>query len=141
MQIKRNPEPHPANYSVLNFSRGRTAIVSHGDKERLSRYSFRLKRSAHCWYVVTRATYATGYKEIPLHRLIMSTPPGQVCHHINHNTLDNRRENLVNLDPIEHRELHNLTLKSYTHIEHNSASQYMQPPIAFVSVQNSDNQI
>jgi len=37
--------------------------------------------------------YRDGRK-ISLHRIIMNAPPGKVVDHINHNTLDNRRENL-----------------------------------------------
>jgi len=41
--------------------------------------------------------YARGYKNgkrIMMHRLIMSTPEGMDTDHINHNSLDNRKENL-----------------------------------------------
>jgi hypothetical protein len=38
-----------------------------------------------------------------MHRQIVQATPDQVVHHINHNTLDNRRSNLQLLTPSEHR--------------------------------------
>jgi len=48
------------------------------------------------WYF-TNVGYATteiNYKRYLMHRLIMKTPKGMDTDHINHNILDNRRENL-----------------------------------------------
>lgn len=42
------------------------------------------------------------------HRVITNAQPSQHVHHINHNTLDNRLENLVLLSPKEHRIEHSL---------------------------------
>ncbi|MDC3426325.1 HNH endonuclease [Aquibacillus sp. 3ASR75-11] len=45
-----------------------------------------------------KKVYAVGYikggKQIKVHRFIMNTPKGMETDHINHNTLDNRKENL-----------------------------------------------
>ena len=37
-----------------------------------------------------------------LHRLIINAPPGKIVHHKNHNTLDNRKENLEVKTQAEH---------------------------------------
>jgi hypothetical protein len=41
-----------------------------------------------------------------LHRMITNCPKGFEVHHINGDTLDNRRENLMVLTPKQHTEIH-----------------------------------
>lgn len=45
------------------------------------------------WYK-SHYGYAVTAKGLRMHRLIMNAPKGMVVDHINHNKLDNRRENL-----------------------------------------------
>lgn len=51
-----------------------------------------------------------GYATCPgigrMHRLITSCPKGMEVHHKNHNKLDNRRSNLQNVTPEQHKEIH-----------------------------------
>jgi hypothetical protein len=66
---------------------GKSALVSDVDYEKLS---------AHKW-IVNTCGYAVrfeGAKCLIMHRLITSAPKGLEVDHINHNTLDNTRENL-----------------------------------------------
>jgi len=37
-----------------------------------------------------------------MHRFIAQTPRGMICHHRNHNSLDNRLDNLANQDKRSH---------------------------------------
>lgn len=53
------------------------------------------------WKVGTRQ-YVEAYE----HRVVMGNPTGMEVHHLNHNRSDNRPENLVVIDPSEHRRLH-----------------------------------
>lgn len=76
----------------LRLTQGQHAQIDASDFELVS---------AHKWYAVkTKWTYyaATNIagKRVYLHRLLMGLGPGrkQVVDHINHNGLDNRRENL-----------------------------------------------
>lgn len=53
------------------------------------------------WLSYFKWHYANGYAQsnllknrLSMHSLIMNTPKGMDTDHINHNTLDNRRENL-----------------------------------------------
>ena len=48
--------------------------------------------------------HGTGH--MPLHRLIMGSPPGLDVHHIDYNRWNNRRENLVALTRKDHMRLH-----------------------------------
>lgn len=47
-----------------------------------------------------------GIKRVYMHRLIANTPDGQITHHCNRNTLDNRESNLLNMTQKEHELLH-----------------------------------
>lgn len=41
-----------------------------------------------------------------MHRQIAHTPRGQVCHHLNGISLDNREANLLNCTPAQHNFYH-----------------------------------
>jgi len=41
-----------------------------------------------------------------MHRQIMHTPKGFIVHHKNRRTLDNRKQNLINLTDEQHKEVH-----------------------------------
>lgn len=73
-----------------------TALVDDEDYDRISR---------HCWYVSKRVhkgkvwiyahTRVRGTStRIKMHRMVMSAPRGVFVDHVNHNTLDNRKDNL-----------------------------------------------
>jgi hypothetical protein len=50
-------------------------------------------RAAHT-YVRTNVRDGLRWRQVKLHRLLLDAPPGTHVDHINHDTLDNRRENL-----------------------------------------------
>lgn len=75
----------------------------------LNRYRWRLKRSHSRSYAVHRTRQNGKELEFFMHRLIAETPPEMDCHHINHDTLDNRKANLVNLTPADHSIEHGKT--------------------------------
>jgi len=45
---------------------------------------------------------------VAMHRLIAGTPSGEVCHHYNRNSMDNRLGNLLNMTNRHHAELHGI---------------------------------
>lgn len=78
-------------HRVIPLTQGKFAIVDAEDYERLSEHKWCVQRKkGGRFYAVRRA----GGKIIRMHREIMNAPPGMVCDHKNHNTLDNRKSNL-----------------------------------------------
>lgn len=72
----------------------------------LNEYHWFLKRSF-CRSYIVRTFVVDGKKKfLRMHRLIANTPDDMVCHHINGNTLDNRRANLQNMTWYDHTKQH-----------------------------------
>ncbi|MEM1168561.1 MAG: AP2/ERF family transcription factor [Cyanobacteria bacterium P01_H01_bin.35] len=72
------------------ITRGKVVIVDEQDYEELSKYK---------WYLIDGFAARTIKKDdkrttIYMHRVIMDAPMGVSVYHINHNKLDNQRENL-----------------------------------------------
>ncbi len=71
------------------------AHVSDDDFERLSKYKWQLEQRSHTQYAVRSTTKGGKSIKIYMHREVLGlTHSGQLADHINHNGLDNRRENL-----------------------------------------------
>lgn len=71
-------------------------------------WRWRLRKSGHCFYATRRVRLDGKETIIKAHRAIMQAAPGMEVHHINHNTLDNRRENLLVCTPAQHKEIHRM---------------------------------
>lgn len=69
----------------------RTLIIDDDDYEKVKKYSLSL--SSHRGEIYVKTSKING-KRLLLHRLITSCPDDMIVDHINHNTLDNRKENL-----------------------------------------------
>ena len=89
-------------WAFLRLPNHKVCMVDEANYENLNRFTWHLKKSFHCWYVVrkVRLNHKTFY--VRLHRIVAGTPPGLVCHHVNKNTLDNRTANLSNMTEFEH---------------------------------------
>ena len=73
----------------------------------LSRYSKKISWTVckHDKRFYVRSSWSNGRQTL-LHDFIMATPHGMVCHHINGDTMDNRKKNLINMSNSEHSILH-----------------------------------
>jgi hypothetical protein len=76
----------------IQLTKGQCAIIDDDDFERVSKFR---------WYAqwsegmkAYRACRSFNGQSIYLHRFIMDAPSGMVVDHINHDMLDNRKENL-----------------------------------------------
>lgn len=74
----------------IKFPNGGCTLVDDEDYDVIKQFTWRKK-----WNPYTNSYYAaTGVKTILLHRLIMNAKKGQKVDHRNHDTLDNRKDNL-----------------------------------------------
>ena len=84
---------------------GLTVIIDPDNWQMMATNHWHIKYSHSIPYVVRKSTKHGKTKTIRLHREIMATPEGMETHHKNRNSLDNRRENLVNVTPERHRQI------------------------------------
>lgn len=82
---------HGDEMKIITLACGAECIVDDDDFEMLSKYRWS-KHSKERGYAVTRTT--KHGKTIYMHRLITGADDGKYVDHANHNTLDNRKENL-----------------------------------------------
>lgn len=103
------------NSVTIPLTQGRFAIVDTDRYQALMQFKWRAVQAHFSWYA--KATIVRNGKEISIsmHRFIARTPFGLVCHHINGNSLDNRAENLTNVDKLAHTlyHRHNRILKKF----------------------------
>jgi len=78
-------------------------MIDPEDYEKIKRYHWRLVRSNSCSYAVRKFTRQGKTFYVRMHRQIMNCPKGKEVHHINHDTLDNRKCNLAIVTPWEHK--------------------------------------
>lgn len=103
MLIVKTKTPVQESATVLLIRGGHEVII---DKDRLtflSKFKWFLLKSSSTFYVCTRKIKNGKCYTVRMHRLLMQTPAGIKCHHVNHNSLDNRLENLSNITEREHR--------------------------------------
>jgi len=99
----------------IELTQGQVAIVDDDDFERLSMYKWCAR-----WEQNTKSYYAaTNTKGVFIYmaRFIMDTPKGLICDHINHDTLDNRKENLRNVTTSVNQQNRRNKSKNSTNVE------------------------
>lgn len=107
LQVKLE-KPTKYNAIPVDLGHGKIAIIDQSPPDDVFDYDWRPVRWHFRWYAIaTRKLDGTPCR-VSMHRLIANTPPGEVCHHYNKNTLDNRRGNLLNQSPRHHRQLHRI---------------------------------
>lgn len=82
------------------------ALVDEQDFQLLSQYKwFALNRQG-SFYAVRLSTHGCRPFILRMHRLITRCPPHKVVHHLNGDSLDNRRANLLPCSPARHNLFH-----------------------------------
>lgn len=77
----------------IELTRGKRALVDDEDYEPLAKFKWTYSPN-HTGYAYRQPKIDGKYRTVAMHRLIMGAKQGQYVDHINHDTLDNRRENL-----------------------------------------------
>lgn len=90
----------------IPLGNGLQAIVDADRYLGLLKYNWRAEQFHASTYAVADIIVRGHKKKLRMHRLVANTPPMKITHHKNHNSLDNRRENLLNCTKQEHNELH-----------------------------------
>jgi hypothetical protein len=98
----QKPRQFDLGHCFIRLRDGEKAIVDPEDYDLLNQFKWFLQRSHYCSYVVTKRVRDGKVFYLRMHRMIMNTPPGMDCHHINSNTSDNRKSNLQNVTREEH---------------------------------------
>lgn len=93
-------------YRKIGLGNDRFAIVDAEDFDRVANYKWFARVTRYNIYAVRKTCSPNSEFLVPMHRQIMRCPKNKVVHHINHNGLDNRKENLLNMTKQQHHELH-----------------------------------
>ena len=82
----------------IPLTQGQVALVDDEDFERVNAFKWHASWNprAQSFYARRTRVVSDGWQTILMHRFILDTPNYLETDHINHNTLDNRRENLRN---------------------------------------------
>ena len=84
----------------IKLTQNQYALVDDGDYAELNQWKWQAHYNPHTKsYYAVRTTLAKNgkRKQIGMHRIILNAPKNMQVDHINHNTLDNRKENLRNV--------------------------------------------
>ena len=88
-------------YCKIPMQNNNFVKVDPADYVRLAQWRWCCYKARNTAYAMRISSLQCGQKRVSMHRLIIDTPPGLVCDHINHNGLDNRKQNLRNCMPLE----------------------------------------
>lgn len=106
MQTKRPTKSNGDIQVRVALGGGLFARIDLEDIPRITGYKWYGNRFKNAFYACADIPTKRGKRTIRMHRLIAQTPAGMVTHHVNHNSLDNRRANLRNLTPQKHSDYH-----------------------------------
>jgi hypothetical protein len=79
---------------TIALTRNLVAIVDDEDYEYLNQWKWRAMKQRNYFYAQRKSVVNGKHTFIIMHRLILNVPHGLLTDHINHDTLDNRKENL-----------------------------------------------
>lgn len=102
-QIREKPQ---GDVAAIKLTHGKWTTVDSFLYEELSQHKWKAQKSKSCWYAVRNVTINGIEKQLRMHRQIMKPREDEEVHHLNHNSLDNRIENLINCTHQQHKNFH-----------------------------------
>lgn len=109
MLVKQNPKPTKPDETppcLIKLTGGLFALVDADDLIELNKFYWIAARSRKKYYAARRVIIQGFAHYIFMHREIMKTPDGQIVHHENGHTYDNRKKNLTNMPVDQHKYIH-----------------------------------
>lgn len=107
LQVKLE-KPTSYNSYAWPLTHGKSTIVDLPLAECLYNYKWVAVLWNFRWYAYSWKKVDGSRSRIAMHRLIAKTPPNEIPHHLNKNSLDNRRANLLNMTHRDHKQLHGI---------------------------------
>lgn len=106
MMVQQTDPVADAPFFLLPLTRGLFTKVDPERFDKLSRFKWTARKANHKYYAVRK--YRKNGKQIfmHMHRHIAETPDGEIPHHQNDDSLDNRRANLLNMSEFDHIKRH-----------------------------------
>lgn len=107
LQVKLE-KPTTENSCSIELTQGKSCIVSKPFPVILDEYIWVAVKWNFRWYAYSWKKKDGTRSRIAMHRLLAHTPRGEICHHRNTNTLDNRDANFHNMSHRHHKQLHGI---------------------------------
>jgi hypothetical protein len=92
----------------IPLNHGLSALIDATDFLEISKFHWTTRKSHSNIYAIRKVHKGKTYRTIFMHRQLLQVNSNVEVHHLNHNTLDNRRSNLELLSPTLHKLQHNL---------------------------------
>ncbi len=103
MLVKIDPNLSLGPIARIPLQHGMVAFCSPKWLYALSFVHWYAKKSRGLYYACAKVKTAGKVRFLRMHRIVARTPAGQIPHHLNRNTLDNRELNLLNITEFEHQ--------------------------------------
>lgn len=107
LQVKLET-PTKYNSIPIELTQGKVAIIDQAPPDDFFDYVWVAVKWNFRWYAYSWKKKDGTRSRIAMHRLIANTPPNEIPHHLNKNSLDNRRGNLLNMTYWHHKQLHGI---------------------------------
>jgi hypothetical protein len=92
--------------AIIQIAPDKFALVDASKVAALAKFKWRAVQHRRSWYA-RASILRNGVKvSLSMHRFVARTPFGMQCHHLNENSLDNRRSNLANWTKKYHDQYH-----------------------------------
>lgn len=102
MLVQTQPEFPDTPFVEMPLQKGMRTIVDPDWFDYLNRFHWYAKKSRGKYYACRKVKAGDKIYFIRMHRVVASTIPSEIPHHINGNSLDNRSANLQNMTYYEH---------------------------------------